>query len=358
VNGANLPGLLGVVLGAAIACRLGGAGVFGVRFGEHGVCRAGAGGRYRRAGPAYYPKSFPPPAVYDWTGVYLGFHVGGGILTDSVSQNGVSSTSATATSLLSSANLRPAGVLGGAQIGANYEFVPWVVGIEGSWTDSTNSGSTLIACSVCPPLPAPVIQERFTSHALWFAALTGRAGYAANDCLFYAKAGGAWLHVSYTEDLLVGAGVTAASQVLSDNRTGFTAGAGIEFGLVENLSGKIEYDFYGFGSKNYNFNFTPVSVRSQPAHAHGRPQLPLQLVRRPQAIAAESHYPSHYPSKADRGRKPSDVAPGLRPVARVLPPLLRGIAALMRWQKPNVLTMFVETEGSWRVPYALARRAG
>jgi outer membrane immunogenic protein len=214
-------------------------------------------------GPAYYPKSFPPPAVYDWTGIYLGFHVGGGILTDSVSQNGVSSTSATATSLLSSGNLRPAGVLGGAQIGANYEFVPWVVGIEGSWTDSTNSGSTLIACSTCPTFgPAVVVQERFTSHALWFAALTGRAGYAANDWLFYAKAGGAWLHVSYTEDLLVAGGPTATSQVLSDNRTGFTAGAGIEFGLVENLSGKIEYDFYGFGSKNYNFNFTPVSVRS------------------------------------------------------------------------------------------------
>ena len=209
-------------------------------------------------GPAYYPKSFPPPAIYDWTGVYLGFHVGGEILTNSVSQNGVS-TSPTATSLVSSGNLRPAGVLGGAQIGANYEFAPWVVGIEGSWTDAAISGSTLIGCSVCP---GPVVQERFTSHALWFAALTGRAGYAANDWLFYAKAGGAWLHVSYTEDLIAIGGPTANSQVLSDNRTGFTAGAGIEFGLVENLSGKIEYDFYGFGSKNYNFNFTPVSVRS------------------------------------------------------------------------------------------------
>jgi outer membrane immunogenic protein len=40
------------------------------------------------------------------------------------------------------------------------------------------------------------------------------------------------------------------------------ARAGIEFGLVENLSGKIEYDFYGFGTKNHNFGFTPVSVRS------------------------------------------------------------------------------------------------
>jgi hypothetical protein len=63
-------------------------------------------------GPAYYPKSLPPPAVYDWTGVYLGFHVGGGILTDSVSQNGVS-TSPAATSIVSSGKLRPGGVLGG-----------------------------------------------------------------------------------------------------------------------------------------------------------------------------------------------------------------------------------------------------
>jgi outer membrane immunogenic protein len=175
------------------------------------------------------------------------------------------STSSAATSLVSSGNLRPAGVLGGGQIGANHEFVPWVVGIEGSWTDSTISGSTLIGCSTCPKLGTlltPVLQERFTSHALWFAALTGRAGYAANDWLFYAKAGRAWLHVSYTEDLLINGGITSASQVISDNRTGFTAGAGIEFGLVENLSGKIEYDFYGFGTKNYNFGFTPVSVRS------------------------------------------------------------------------------------------------
>jgi outer membrane immunogenic protein len=216
-------------------------------------------------GPAYYPRSFPPPAIYDWTGIYVGFHVGGGILTDSVSQNG-----AAAFNLGNSGSLRPAGVIGGGQIGANYEFAPWVVGIEGTWTDSAISGSTLLGCTgTCIIGTTGIAQERFTSHALWFAALTGRVGYAANDWLFYAKAGGGWMHVSYTEDLLtVGVkggpafGTTAATQVLSDDRSGFTVGAGIEFGLVENLSGKIEYDFYGFGSKNYNFNFTPVSVRS------------------------------------------------------------------------------------------------
>jgi outer membrane immunogenic protein len=226
-------------------------------------------------GPAYYPKSFPPPAIYDWTGIYVGFHVGGGMLTDSVSQNGVSPNNF---NLGSSGNLRPAGVIGGGQIGANYEFAPWVVGIEGTWTDSAISGSTLIPCSGCtvavpPSLTMSIPNERFTSHALWFAALTGRVGYAANDWLFYAKAGGAWMHVSYTEDLIGGglstavpaiaSGTTVNTQVISDNRSGFTVGAGIEFGLVENLSGKIEYDFYDFGSKNYNFNaITPVSVRS------------------------------------------------------------------------------------------------
>jgi hypothetical protein len=136
---------------------------------------------------SYYPAP-PPPAIYDWTGIYVGGHIGGGILTDSVSQNGTG-----AVNLLSSGNLNPAGVIGGAQAGANYEFAPWVVGIEGTWTDSAITGNTPIGTST-----APATQVRFTSSAQWFAALTGRVGYAANDWLFYAKGGGGWMR-SYTE---------------------------------------------------------------------------------------------------------------------------------------------------------------
>jgi len=212
---------------------------------------------------SYYPPV--PPAIYDWTGIYVGGHIGGGMLVDSASQNGVSPGGF---NLATTGNLRPAGVIGGAQIGANYEFAPWVVGIEGTWTDSAINGNTLIGCSSCK---VQVSQERFTSQAQWFAAVTGRFGYAANDWLFYAKAGGAWMRARYTEDLLSGGlqtppiatGTTVATQVITDNRTGFTVGAGIELGLVENLSAKVEYDFYDFGSKNYNFNaITPVSVSS------------------------------------------------------------------------------------------------
>jgi hypothetical protein len=187
---------------------------------------------------SYYPK-FPPPAIYDWTGIYVGGHIGGGILVDSVSQAGVSPNDF---NLASSGSLRPAGVIGGGQVGANYEFVPWVVGIEGSWTDSGIQGNTLIACSACSvevpsaTMSMSIPNERFTSQAQWFAALTGRFGYAANDRLFYGKAGSAWMNVRYTEDLLGGGlpatalpgstsgippGTTVATQVITDNRTGF-----------------------------------------------------------------------------------------------------------------------------------------
>jgi outer membrane immunogenic protein len=214
-------------------------------------------------GRSYYPPP-PPPAIYDWTGIYVGGHIGGGMLVDSLSQNGVSTGGF---NLASTGDLRPAGVIGGAQVGANYEFAPWVVGVEGTWTGSAITGSTLISCSgLCEfgTGPTPIASERFTSNAQWFAALTGRFGYAANDWLFYGKAGGAWMRVAYTEDLLTsGGGVTAATQAFDDNRTGFTVGAGIEIGLVENISAKIEYDFYDFGSKNYNFaSITPVAVKS------------------------------------------------------------------------------------------------
>jgi outer membrane immunogenic protein len=108
---------------------------------------------------SYYPASPPPPAIYDWTGIYVGGHIGGGLLIDSVSQNGFSPGGF---NLTGTGNLRPAGVIGGAQVGANYEFVPWVVGVEASWTDSAINGNTLIGCVSCAVLtgPTPVGSER------------------------------------------------------------------------------------------------------------------------------------------------------------------------------------------------------
>jgi len=196
---------------------------------------------------SYYPAAPLPPAIYDWTGLYIGGNVGAGLLADTVNPIGTG----TEGTLLSPASHDTVGIIGGGQAGVNFEWAPWVIGAEVSWDASNISGPATAVASV------PGTAEQTTSNPQWMATATGRFGWASNDLLFYAKGGGAWMHVSYTQDIL------ATTQSIGDNRTGFTAGAGLEYGMTENLSAKIEYDFLDFGTKDYPvFTATPISVKS------------------------------------------------------------------------------------------------
>jgi outer membrane immunogenic protein len=208
--------------------------------------------------PAYYR-----PALYDWTGFYVGGHVGAGLLQDTYT----STTTTPLQSAGSATSVTTSGFVGGAQAGFNYEFAPWVVGVEGSYTWTNLDGST-----IAPTLESPAANERSRSTPNWFAAATGRVGYAADTLLIYAKGGVAWMGARYREDVLNGGGVTASSFSVNNTRTGFVVGAGLEYGFVEGWSGKIEYDFYDFGTSNYVFNVVepvggtgvvqPVSIQS------------------------------------------------------------------------------------------------
>ncbi len=115
-----------------------------------------------------------------------------------------------------------------------------------------------------------------TSEPTWFASVTGRVGVAANTLLFYVKGGGAWMHIEHVQDVLTG-GATAATQSISDTRSGFVAGVGLEYALTQNLSALFEYDFYDFGTKTENFCQHAAGDPLRFAHADGGSQLPLQL---------------------------------------------------------------------------------
>jgi opacity protein-like surface antigen len=80
----------------------------------------------------------------------------------------------------------------------------------------------------------------------------------------YVKAGAGMMQVDYQQDAeaIAPPAGTSATQQIKDTRTGFTGGFGVEYGLTENFSAKLEYDLYDFGTKNYNFAATPVSIRS------------------------------------------------------------------------------------------------
>jgi outer membrane immunogenic protein len=200
------------------------------------------------AAPA--PAPFYHPALYDWTGIYVGGNVGAAFMRDSSTQwSGVPVT----TPIIGSFAVNPTGAIGGGQVGANYEFAPWVVGIEGAWSGAVSMSSTDSVVT-----PATTIAS-LTTNLFWLASATGRIGYAHDDVLFYAKGGGAWESVKYLENI-----AATPIQSINDTRSGFTVGAGIEYGLTENFSAKLEYDFYDFGTQNYNFNLaTPLSISSQ-----------------------------------------------------------------------------------------------
>lgn len=193
------------------------------------------------------PAPSPPvyrPAVYDWSGIYLGGSAGAGLVEDSVT-----ATASTLEATGSQVSYSPFSVVGGLQAGVNVQFDPVVVGIEADWIASYISGSqtanTLIA----------TFNDRVTSAPHWYTTVTGRLGYAAGDALFYAKGGAAFMRVDYTLDLLNTAGAVVSTDILSVNRTGFTVGGGIEYAFNEYLSARLEYDFLDFGSRNYAFNF-------------------------------------------------------------------------------------------------------
>ncbi len=209
--------------------------------------------------PSYYPPAAAlPPAMYNWTGIYAGGNVGGGLLSDSISQ----ATPPGANAITTTQTAHPAGIIGGAQLGANYQFDSWVVGAEGAWSASNISGYGIGPAAGVGVGGTAVVQERNTSNPLWLAAVSGRVGYAVNDLLFYAKGGGAWLRAQYIQDLLAAGGANVGSQTLNVNRAGFVAGGGIEYALTENLSARLEYDFYDFGTKTYRFTATPVNNTS------------------------------------------------------------------------------------------------
>jgi outer membrane immunogenic protein len=173
------------------------------------------------------------PAVYDWTGFYFGGHLGAGYAASSWSDpiTGANNT------------FNKTGFLGGAQIGANAQFDALVVGIEGdfSWTGLGLNGSG-----------SDSLGDTINTKTQWTSTVTGRIGAAFDRLLVYGKGG-----LALAEDQSTLTDPAGANSSTTFLRTGWTAGAGLEYALDKNWSARIEYDYLGFGSNTLNFT-TPV----------------------------------------------------------------------------------------------------
>jgi outer membrane immunogenic protein len=196
-----------------------------------------------------YRGAPPVPLAYDWTGFYIGAHIGVGW---GGGDNG------------------DAGFLGGGQAGFNYQVNQWVLGVEGQFSGTT------IKDSVSASFFVPGVGVGFASAEAsldWVSTLAVRAGWAFDRWLVYGKVGGAWAHVS--ADAFAGIGALAVAVSADKTTSGWMLGLGTEYALRDNWTAKFEYNMLDFGNDldgtvhvlkagvNYRFGFNPAPVYSR-----------------------------------------------------------------------------------------------
>lgn len=191
--------------------------------------------------PMKAPPMVAPVAVYNWTGFYIGGHVGWGWTEVESIQLAPGSAAFPTGTAFAKNNLD--GFLGGVQGGFNWQVSPnFVLGVEGeySWADINGSARTVSVVNG--------FVSNTTAHTKELGLFTGRLGYAANNWLFFVKGGGAWGRGSSDGDGFLANGTFFQTTSSSTNRSGWVVGAGVEWGFAPNWSTKIEYNHIDFGS--------------------------------------------------------------------------------------------------------------
>src|SRR5438128_5172581 len=180
------------------------------------------------------PPYTAPAVVYNWTGFYIGGHVGGAFAGDN--------------SLQSS----DARLLGGVQAGFDYQFAPnWVLGAEAqySWLSSGTNNNLIFPAGT-------VVNGRVADQ---IGSVTGRFGYTWGPALLYAKGGYAWRDGNNLGVIV--AGVPAAFTTNGNHKDGYTVGGGLEYMFAPSWSAKAEYQYYNFGKTQ--FTAGPADITGQ-----------------------------------------------------------------------------------------------
>ena len=203
------------------------------------------------------PVKVPPVASWNWTGLYAGVHVGGGLgFSEAGNPYG--------TSIYGDKIRTPAFMLGG-QVGYNWQPVgsPWVFGVEGelSWLDADGTVT-------CFAPNGTMTSSTCSARPQYTGALTGRVGYALGPTqrtLIYGKGGAAFLHNRIDATSNFGFGVFPITTTDSSNTSwGWTLGAGVEQALSPAWSLKLEYDYRHFADVSLD---TPATFSTPPGGA-------------------------------------------------------------------------------------------
>ncbi len=189
-------------------------------------------------------KDAPAPE-YSWTGPYAGVSAGGTWGTTYWPQGPFPD------------RMDNAGVLGGGQIGYNYQVGHFVWGAEGFYgASNARGGRGSPDCSIDNEL----VSCNDDVNAL--GTVTARLGYTYGRALFYGKGGWAFGQVKAgmisNNAAYAAASVTSPGVIVPGSSTnwesGWTVGGGMEFALTDRWSARAEYMHYEFPEKTFTID--------------------------------------------------------------------------------------------------------
>jgi opacity protein-like surface antigen/outer membrane protease len=205
----------------------------------------------------------------DWSGFYLGAHVG--------AFTGTSAFSNPAGSSLYGDAVTTPGFAGGLQAGYNWLAAPqWVLGVEAEGSILSAQGN-----NTCLQSTPNIIGSNCKATPRETLTFAGRVGYLPSPggrTMLFAKGGGAWLRSDlsvnpnnafgpiggFTGALTGDPAVQNAPSTQSASTWGWTVGAGVEYALAANWSLKMEYDYLRFANATVN---TPATISVTPGGA-------------------------------------------------------------------------------------------
>jgi outer membrane immunogenic protein len=201
-------------------------------------------------------------AVYEWSGFYAGLNAGYGFggTTVNVTQN--------PNSVLFGADpfdykINPAGFIGGAQVGYNYQVNAFVFGVEGDFQfSSIKKTDGIVGLPLNPSGSQPISASETKSTIDYFGTLRARLGYTPTDrFMIYGTGGLIFANVQnesftqYNNAIFDPSFRYVGSE--SSLKTGFVIGAGTEYAFTNKITAKLEYLYYDLGKQTYTG--TPLS---------------------------------------------------------------------------------------------------
>jgi outer membrane immunogenic protein len=215
--------------------------------------------------PVYTKAPVYVEPIFDWTGFYVGGNLG---YSWGRSSDTSAITNGAGTLVFSSVDRTDLnGIVGGGQIGYNWQMQNWLFGFEADiqGTDEKGTHGYLCPQSTCLPnivgaavVLGPAVTEALSQKIDWFGTVRGRIGVlAAPKVLLYATGGLAYGEVASNATIApVTTGISAAIPGVNTTNVGWTVGAGVEGVIAPNWTARLEYLYVDLGRVSGSFATT------------------------------------------------------------------------------------------------------